>query len=229
MTPAEVIALFATPERLMRQCYLHIAGGATKTLASPHLPPPPANGQAVIATFKVAIVDHKTVRGFTTGVSGFFGRRKDRPFVRVTKVSGPAKATPAADELNAYYIPMVQTSDVGANASHYSLPTAGVPDIALTSKLSGCRFGVGSDAGGTLLVSHVQPDSAIPRGFEQLDAYNHVVSGFNSVTGTFGLEQDYDMYAAVIGKRTGTAWKFYCQASTLANDTYSIDATTSIG
>src|SRR5579862_6661969 len=107
MTPADVIALFATPETLLRQCYLHIAGGATKTIASPHLPPPTANGQAAVATFKVSIAAHKHVRGFTTGISGFFGRRKDRPFVRVTKIPGPAKAALATDELNAYYIPMV--------------------------------------------------------------------------------------------------------------------------
>src|SRR5262249_16967283 len=66
--------------------------------------------------------------------------------------------------------PMVQTSDVAGGASHYTLPTAGGPDIMLTSKLSGCRFGVGSDAVGSCLVSYVQPDHAIPtRAAQQTD------------------------------------------------------------
>ena len=52
MTPAEVIALFQTPETLMRRCYLQIAGSGGAV---------PPNGQAAIATFTVAVDDTQAV------------------------------------------------------------------------------------------------------------------------------------------------------------------------
>jgi len=220
MTEADVIALFQTPEKLLRRCYLHIAGGSTWTPTYNNSAPAPANGQATTATFKVSIGGGlRTPRGFTTGLSGLLGKRKDREFVRITKQEGEAKAVLAADEFNAYYIPMVQTFDVREGASHYTLPTNGAPDVMITSKLSGCIFGVGSDADGALLVSHVKADADIADDLQRgQDQQAHVDSGFTSKDGQFAKGQDYDDFAAVIGKRTGTDWKFYLQASTQRPD-----------
>ena len=98
----------------------------------------------------------------------------------------------------------------------------------LTSKLSGCRFGVGSDAVGSCLVSHVQPNHAIPKATQQTDLTTQLTGGFTNLAGSFGKGEAYDDTASVIGKRTGTRWRFYCQASSY-NDQYQIDSTTRIG
>jgi hypothetical protein len=213
MDVAGVKALFVDPPKLLRRCYLQIAGQATKSSSRPNLPPPPANGQAVIATFTIALDDDKRVTGFTTGFSGCLGRTKDRPFVKITKLPGPANAQPGNDEINAYYIPMVQVSDIADQTSHYTLPTVGGPDIMFTSKLSGCRFAVGSDAQGAVLVSHVQPDLTIAQGQRQTNLANAVTNSFLAAPQTFGLNATYTQMASVIGVRTGQNWRFYQQAS----------------
>src|SRR5262249_37912823 len=142
--------------------------------------------QAEIATFKVVIDDNQGVLGFTTGFSGLRGTQKNRLFVKITKLDGAAKTAPADYEFNAYYIPMVQTSDVQGGASHYTLPTTGLPNLMITSKLSGCTFGVGSDANGSKLVSHVQPDSTIADQAQRgTDLATNVRAGFTTMKGRF--------------------------------------------
>lgn len=149
--------------------------------------------------------------------------------MRMTKLSGHAKANPGADEFNAYYVPMVQTSDVTANRSHYTLPTAGGPSVMITSKLSGCTFGVGSDATGAKLVSHVQPNLDLPKGNQRKqNLATSVGSGFNAVEGAFRSGEEYAETGAVIGCRTGVAWKFYLQATDYAEEAHQIDNVTVI-
>lgn len=226
MTVAEVKALFTDPEKLLRRCYLHIAGGATRTATLPLLPLPPANGQAQVATFAISIADNKNVTGFTTGWAGFHGETKARAFVRLTKQPGAAKAMLADDEFNAYYVPMVQTVDVTGGTSHYTLPTRGEPTIMITSKLSGCRFGVGSNAEGALLVSHVQPNANLQPASRQSNLEAHVASGFSGRVRAFAIGDTYADMATVVGRRAGKRWHFYQQASRQGanpND-YSIDS-----
>lgn len=229
MDVAEVKALFADPEKLLRRCYLHIGGGATRSPSLPNLPPPPANGQAEIATFSIEVSTHQTATGFTTGASGRDGKTKTRPFVKILKLSGHAKAQPADDEINAYYVPMVQTSDIRDGTSHYTLPTRGEPSIMITSKLSGCRFGVGSDANGAVLVSHVQPNSAHEDLTRQDTLRAYVESRFAGPVRSFALGESYASLAAVIGVRDGKRWKFYQQASDYTGQAgYVIDSVTKI-
>ncbi len=60
-------------------------------------------------------------------------------------------------EFRAYYVAMKQI-DQDVQTTHYSLPAAGGPDFMLTSQLTGCTFGVGSQTPGSgCLVSHIQP------------------------------------------------------------------------
>ena len=204
MTPQEVIALFGEPETLMRHCFLMIAGGSA---------PAPPNGQAAVATFSVTVTD-KEPMGFTTGASGFFGKKKKRAYVRITKLSGPAKAAPGPTEFNAYYVPMVQTSDVASGNSHYSLPTAGAPTLMITSKLSGCTFAVGSDGHGAKLVTHVQPNMSNKQVAQRTTNLSAAVGqGFQSENGRFAKRDEYAETATVIGRRTGANWKFFLQAT----------------
>ena len=49
-----------------------------------------------------------------------------------------------------------------ANATHYLLPANAGADMMVTSKLNGCTFGIGSDAQGARLVSHLRPPNIDP-------------------------------------------------------------------
>jgi hypothetical protein len=62
-----------------------------------------------------------------------------------------------ADEFRAWYIPMQQVGTMQANR----LPDATTSPLTLmvTSQLTACIFGVGRDAGGTI-VAHIQPDQS---------------------------------------------------------------------
>ena len=208
MDVADVIKLLSDPPKLLRQCMLVIAGGSGAA---------PANGQAGTATFQVSMKDHVNATGFTTGLSGMAGLTKSRAVAKLLKLHGAARTSPAADEFNAYYIPMVQTADALGGASHYSLPTAGGPDVMITSKLSGCTFGVGSSATGATLVSHIQPDLSLAAGpARATDLDTAVTGGFNAMTGQFRKGTEYTDYASVIGRRSGGVWKFFLQAQDAA-------------
>jgi hypothetical protein len=100
----------------------------------------PQNGQAAVRRFTVTDQD-VTAPGFTTGFSGWRGKTKNRP--------------------------VVQVADVGNNSSHYTLPTNGIPDIVITSQLTACSFGIGSDAMGATLVTHLQPNQNLGRDLGQ--------------------------------------------------------------
>jgi hypothetical protein len=198
------------PEALLRHFYILIAGAGVG--------PAPPNGQAAVQRFRV---DDRGMMaaGFTTGLSGLRGVTKQRPIVGVT-LQGVPVGGPGVDEFDAYYIPMVQTTDVAANTSHYTLPTAGQPTIMITSQLSGCSFGVGSDAHGATLVTHIQPNQAVGQGlgkagFDQrtADLANVINNSFHHRKGVFKLGDQYQARAAVIGQLKNGKWKFYLQAT----------------
>ncbi len=218
MTPAEFIQQLNDPEALMRHCLLMISGGMGNA---------PANGQAAPATFKVSFAEGKDVKGFTTGLSGLTGRTKKRHYVRITKQPGAAKPTPGQDEFNAFYVPMVQTSDVASGHSHYTLPTSGGPDLMVTSKLSGCTFGVGSDASGAKMVTHIQPNLSTGAGPARVSELSGAVGqGFQSQTGSFARRAEYADTATVIGYRKKAVWSFYMQATGYKDSTNVISSVT---
>ncbi len=198
-------------ESLLRHFYILIAGAAGGGVA-------PANGQATVRRF--TIEDRgMTATGFTTGISGLRGKTKARPVVGIRLHPALPQGQPAADEFDAYYIPMVQTADVGNNSSHYTLPTTGTPTLMITSQLSGCSFGVGSDANGATLVTHIQPNQAIGAGLGQAgfgqrtaDLANVVNTSFPQQKGVFAMGAQYQTRAAVIGQMKNNTWKFYLQA-----------------
>ena len=205
MNPEQVIKLLSNDiKTLMRQAYISIGGGAG---ASP-------NGTAPVSTFQVVVDPMGKATGFTTGASGAVGVVKDRKFVRISKLGGAAKsaASLATNEFNAYYVPMVQTSDVGGQKSHYVLPTSGGPSLMITSQLSGCVFAVGMNATGDRLVSHVQPDKSIPADQRQADAKAKAEGGIAHHTGGASMGNGYDETAAIVGSCDGIGWLFYVQS-----------------
>lgn len=210
MTPQEVIALFQQPEKLLRRCLLIIAGGATRSPTNLNAPLPPPNGMAPTATFKVTDID-------STKVSG-----PKRVYVRIDKLSGAAKVGKLPeDEFTAFYVPMVQTEDVTSGHSHYTLSAdPQTPNIMLTSRLSGCTFGIGSKTeDGTRLVTHIQPNSSVYKDVveRQRGLQNTVLNGFTNSEGMwtsrFRLGSDYTECAAIIGHRKDRSWRFYLQPS----------------
>src|SRR5262249_34680592 len=93
MTPAEVIALLKeSPEKCLRKCLIAIDGGSVRNADRTGFAMPPANGQAAMATFKVSIKTGGSFNtsGFTTGLRGKCGIEKNRVFVKIEKLSGPA-------------------------------------------------------------------------------------------------------------------------------------------
>lgn len=215
MTPQDVIDLFNEPEKLMRRCHLAIAGGVGHT---------GANGQATVATFQIDVAAGQTVRGFTTGVSGLFGRQKDRPVVRIRKLAHAADPAPAG-HINAYYIPMVQVNDVLGGNSHYTLPTAGAIRLAITSQITGCVFSVGSAANGAVLASHVQPP-----GGDQAQANAAGRAGFGADIRQVRREVNYEAgdRVAVIGTLTNGHWSFFMQRNAQTNGVYDVRSATKI-
>jgi hypothetical protein len=198
------------PETLLRHFHVIVAGGSGGA---------PQNGPAAVRRFTVSdgLI---TASGFTTGLSGKLGRTKNRPVVKIRIVGGVPFGAPTADQFNAYYIPMVQTADVGNNASHYTLPTNGIPDIAITSQLTACTFGIGSDAMGATLVTHVQPNQNLGQNTGQAgfdlrvnNLATTVDNSFPNMKGKFVFQEDYNHSATVIGKLTNGNWKFYMQAN----------------
>lgn len=235
MTPADVIRLLNNPTELMRKCFLSIAGGSGT---------PAANGQAVLATFKVEVLtaaQTTKAKGFTTGLSGLLGIQKTRPTVRITK-QAVFSDPPPPDHVNAYYIPMVQVSDVTNGTSHYTLPTVGNMTLCITSRLTGCIFSVGSDAIGAVLASHVQP----PAKTATTNTPQEVLADLNArqqqtnTAGTTGFAgpvtqvrhgTNYDLRTdsiAVIGTRAGTRWSFFMQKSQVENTTYVVRSTAQV-
>jgi len=222
MTPERVIELLQEPVNLLRACYLMIQGGATRTPTLPNAPLPPANGQAPVARFKVEIKDSPALWGLTG---------EPRAFVKIIKQPGVAVGNPAADEFDAYYIPMVQTSDVVDGTSHYALPTDNTAlSFMMTSQLSACMFGTGSDANGAVLVSHVQPKKDPNTGtyLDRKHLVANVSSGFGELGGSVGKGQGYTEMAAVIGKRKGSSWSFYCQEQDVTRNRHATPTITSV-
>jgi len=211
MNPQQVIAMLGEPSKLMRRAYLSIGGSLSRCPQVPNAPLPPADGQAPIATFKVTVEDWKKVTGFALGESG---RTKPRVFVKIAHQDATkAAAALSPDEFNAYYIPMVQTEDVRNGRSHYTLPVGyNALEVMITSRMSGCAFGIGMNDRGDRLVTHVQPDKSLPKGQVRSEDLGLAVGfRFHREDGSFRSGWSYGVGAAVIGRRSGNRWAFYCQ------------------
>lgn len=113
-------------------------------------------------------------------------------------------------EFRAYYVAMRQMAE-GLDTTHFTLPQDG-PDLMLTSQLSGCTFGHGSQArGGACIVSHLQPTAA---GAAADNPAMRVQSlgGLGADGGrVFQRYVDYTDRATVVGHRTAGIWHFYTQ------------------
>ncbi|MBR0641300.1 hypothetical protein [Plastoroseomonas hellenica] len=214
LTVPDVMNLLTDPQTLMRKAYVAIAGGGGAA---------PANGVAPVATFTVTVEDaNPGMLGFTSGISGLFGRTKERPTVRITKRAGAALAVPGPDQFNAYYIAMAQVADVGT-ASHYGLPRDGAVTLCITSMITACCFSVGHAGDGSVLVSHIQPPPAalgVTLADRQAAAVAAGLTEFNGAPTQFRNNFEYDSMRdriAIMGVFAHHRWRFYAQKTSIVN------------
>ncbi len=201
MNAAEVaLMLQDDPETLMRKVSLKIFGGGTTHSGRHHF---------------IIFDSQNTMPGFTSGLSGLVRLRKQRQVfhikLRRTAAPNEVAAATAATTVFAQYISMRQTNE-GVGITHRILPAAGGPDLMLTSQLTGCMFGIGSNAAGNRLVSHIQPDGTNANlANRRTDLTNATNLGYTNVDRTFVKGNDYQEQAMIVGIRRNGQWQIYAQ------------------
>lgn len=157
----------------------------------------------------------ETAPGFTTGLSGWRGRQKQRPCLDVEIGFGQPYLYDGGGRLSVWYVAM-QEMNAAPVDTHFVLPSIGGPDIMMTAGLSGCTFGVGIPSGGAQIVSHIRPPSK--QGGTQhmaLAALDPLVRD-GLTKGERALfsrstQASYDDKASIIGVRRRGQWSFYAQ------------------
>lgn len=132
----------------------------------------------------------------------------------------PAEFTTAGEDhlsFQAYYIAMKRMAAIAGYApagTRYALPSVGGPDICITSQLSGCTFGIGSQApGGSCLVSHIQPTGVLAAAQPVMAAQTQDLFGAApQKLVQKGAALDYADRANVMGQRNYGHWDFFMQA-----------------
>jgi hypothetical protein len=124
------------------------------------------------------------------------------------KGSGPKSAP-----FSAHYVSM-REFNTGAgswedsSATHYTLPTAG-PTVMVTSKINGCTFGIGSNADGARLVSHLRPPGQAAAARVHLDQGTR--AGFAGGKLEVSVMSSGEQNGTVLAVRAGSNWTFYVQ------------------
>jgi len=134
-------------------------------------------------------------------------------------------------EFRAYYVGMKQMGE-SVQSTHFMLPAVGGPDLMLTSQLTGCTFGVGSQqGGGGCLASHMQPAGSAdgnraPGALTELGkrAMRMAVSKPLGPGATI-LETTGATKISVVGKRTQGIWAFTKQIRDDATSRITVMAT----
>lgn len=193
------------------------AAGAAETpsLTIPTRSVPPRRGLFEIDE------DTASFEGFQTGLAGQLGRSRSRDKFTLRPAGGGA----ADRQLDAWYVPMSDQQS-GAVTSYVVLPGEGGPDIALTSQLSGCTFGLGMAArDGSRIVSHTRPDPSHAGGAAGKAAFGPMADIFDrqSRPGPRAYGNP-DNRATIIGLRQQGQWRFFAQTyQTLPNRLLSVE------
>jgi hypothetical protein len=195
----------SNPEDFLRHYQVQIAGGTPAIVPQRH------------SDFVIAQAPDETYSGFQTGLSGKLGQTKERPRLRISMANPNQVAGQGEAIFQAYYIGMSEMGG-GALAHQVLLPGTGGPDIAVTSQLSGCSFGVGSaNSAGDRFVSHIQPPAGQPTAATYQTMRTEAT--FNAMDAIFERpsrpgNDDYGNAAnraTIIGIRENGNWRFYAQ------------------
>lgn len=119
-------------------------------------------------------------------------------------------------EFTAHYISMREYNVAtraweDTDTTHYILPSTGDVDIMVTSKLNGCTFGIGSDANGSRLVSHLRPPTQLGDMEARLKLDTGTRAGFAGGKPDVSIMSSTGQNGTVIGRRITGNWKFYAQ------------------
>jgi hypothetical protein len=122
---------------------------------------------------------------------------------------------PRSRAFDTYYISMREFSAATQSyeeksATHFTLGDDG-PPVMVTSKLNGCTFGIGSDARGSRLVSHLRPPGAGADNAARLSLDQGIRAGFQGGKLDVSVQSSGMMNGTVIGIRAGQGWTFYAQ------------------
>lgn len=121
-------------------------------------------------------------------------------------------ATRSSVAFDVYYVSMReftngQWEDTGT--THFVLPGAAGADMMVTSKLNGCTFGIGMNAAGARMVSHLRPppnaqlaSTVVPQGLE---------AGFAGGSIDYRVMSNGAENGTILGFRAGGNWTFYTQ------------------
>ena len=147
--------------------------------------------------------------------SGVGGGPSAVPFYVMYDATGfNAKGTgPKSAALSAHYVSMREFSTSTArwedsSATHYTLPNTG-PALMVTSKINGCTFGIGSNAKGARLVSHLRPPGQAAASRLQLDQGTR--AGFAGGKLDVSVMSSGEQNGTVLGIRAGSSWTFFAQ------------------
>jgi hypothetical protein len=212
-TMAEALHELRTdPESFLRHYMVSIAGSVPGIVPQRH------------TNFLIEAADGQVFRGFQTGVAGKLGKTKDRPQLRIRMVNAGVTVGPNQAVFDAWYIAM---SDIEGGPLAHQVPLSGSdgPDIALTSQMSGCTFGIGSPAAdGGRLVSHIrpppvgQPNAATYQTMRQAASFGDMDGFFDRPSrpgaASYGNPENR---ATIIGVRNRGNWRFYAQIYHLHN------------
>lgn len=204
-----VASLMDDPQEFLRRNALQIAGGATL-----------ASGDRI---FYLQRLD-KTLEYSSSG-PGWTHTGK-LPFWRAVVTSDTAQrflrnyklGDISVAEFRAFYVGMKQIDD-GAQTTHFALPGNQGPPLMLTSQLTGCTFGYGTQAvpGAGCLASHIQPAGSgdgkrAPGALSELGkrAVRMAVSAPLG-PGAVLLESSSTTQITVVGTRVGGTWSFIKQ------------------
>lgn len=125
--------------------------------------------------------------------------------------------TTGSAPFNVHYVSMREFKNgqwEDANTTHYVLPGNAGADMMVTSKLNGCTFGIGSNAQGTRLVSHLRPANTNPNPLaDQVEVARGTEAGFASHGGAldYRVNSTGTDQGTVIGLRSNANWAFYIQ------------------
>ena len=145
------------------------------------------------------------------------GAAKTVPFYVIYDATGfnGKGAGPKSQAFSAHYISM-REFNVGtgswedANVTHYNLPTNGATTM-VTSKLNGCTFGIGSNAGGGRLVSHLRPPQEPGPAAGRLYLDKGTRAGFSGGKLDVSVMSSEEQNGTVIGILSRTGWTFFAQ------------------
>jgi hypothetical protein len=202
--------MHADPESFLRHHLVMIAGGGSGVVPQKQ------------ATFTMKVGDN-LFQGFQTGISGKVGLTKQRNQLRIMKVPDGTIAEAGAAVFRAWYIPMTEMSGSGGGLAHHvTLAGSDGPDIALTSQMSGCTFGLGSAApDGSRFVAHIKPPSGPPNTEAYASMRNDASLGTMDAfferpsrpgDRSYGNPRNR---ATIIGVRHANQWRFYAQTYNL--------------